>query len=113
MPERKAPKSAANHSGDCSCHDQVKHEPAGLPERFDQQSCGNVRDDHHGNDPSENEAEEFWENNVRITRDIEEIEVTVNQALRPDDPEADGGEAEHDRIVDGDAKAERDQIKEH
>src|SRR5882724_10214766 len=113
MPKGKAPKEAANHGGDRSRHDQVKHEPARLPERFDQQSRGNVRDDHNGNNPSENEAEKFWKNDVRITRDIEEIEVTVNQTLRADDPEADGGEAEHDRIVDGHAKAERDQIKEH
>src|SRR5207247_1263498 len=96
MPKRKAPKNAANHSSDCSRHDQVKHEPARLPERFDQQSCGNVRDDHHRNDPSKHEAEKFWKNDVRIAGDIEEIEVTVNQALRADDPEADGGETEHD-----------------
>ena len=50
-------------------------------------------------------------NHIGIARDVKEIEVAVDQSLGPNDPEADRGEAEHDRIMHRDAEAERDQVK--
>src|SRR5206468_11941619 len=50
-------------------------------------------------------------NRVRITRDVEEVEIAVNQTLRPHDPETDRGQAEHDRIMHRDAEPDRYGVK--
>ena len=44
-------------------------------------------------DPAENQPENLRENHVRITRDVEEIEIAVDQTLRAHDPEADRRQA--------------------
>src|SRR5436190_14725270 len=111
MPEGKTPEEAGEAKNDGRSDDQLQHQVAGMPERFDQEAGRDVRHDHHRNDPSEYETEKRRENNIGITRDVEEIEVAVNQALCAHDPEAGGGEAEHDRIVHGDPETERHQIK--
>ena len=58
-------------------------------------------------------AEDPRKNDVRIARDVEEIEVTVNQSLGAHDPETDRGQSEHDRVMDRDAETERDEIKQN
>ena len=53
------------------------------------------------------------ENHIRIPRDIEKIEVAVNQSLCAHDPETHRREAEHDRVMDRHAEAERDKINQN
>jgi hypothetical protein len=90
---------------------QLKHELAGLSERFDQKPRGDIRDNHYGNDPAEDEAKNWGKYDVGITSDVEKIEIAVNQPLGAHDPEADGGEAEHDRVMHRHPETKRDQVK--
>ena len=86
---------------------------AGLAERLDQKPRRNVGDDDDGNDPAENKTKQSRENHIRISGDVEKIEVAVNQSLRAHDPETHRGEAEHDRVMHCHAEAERDEIQHH
>src|ERR1051326_2378297 len=111
MPERESPENAREEKRDrARCH-EVEHEPGRLAERLDQEPRRNVCDDDDRNDPAENETEDARENYVGIARNVEEIEVAVDQALGADDPEADRGQSEHDGIMDGDTETDRHQIK--
>src|SRR5882762_3891290 len=89
----------------------MNHQRKRLPERLDQQPRGNIRDDHHWNDPAENYAEQSWENRVRITRNVQKIKIAVDQSLSAHDPETDRGQAQHYGIMHRYAKAERGDVK--
>src|SRR4029077_12005473 len=89
----------------------MNHQRKRLSERLDEQPCGNIRDDHHWNDPAENYAEQSRENCVRITRNIQEIKVAVDQSLSAHDPETDRGQAKHYGIMHRYAKTERGDVK--
>ena len=89
----------------------MEHEPGRLPERFDQQPRGNVCHDDDRNDPAENETENARENHVGIARDVEKIEVAVDEALGTDDPKTDRGQGEHDGVMHRHAEADGHQIK--
>src|SRR5205823_13773289 len=89
----------------------MKHQPAGLLERLNQQARRNIGDNDDRDQPAEYEPEKPRINYVRITRDVEKVEIPVDQPLRADDPKTHRGKAEHDRIAHGDAKDERTQIK--
>ena len=91
----------------------MQHQPPRVPERLDEEPRRNIGDDHHGDDPAENEKEDSWENDVRITRDVKKIKIAVDQSLSANDPKADSGQAEHDGIMHRDAKAERDEVKQN
>src|SRR5437762_7058807 len=82
-------------SSDVCSSDLMNHQRKRLPERLDQQPRGNIRDDHHWNDPAENYAEQSWENRVRITRNVQKIKIAVDQSLSAHDPETDRGQAQH------------------
>ena len=88
--QSKTPENARQPEDNCGGNDQVQHQPAGLSERFDEQSRWNIRNDHDWNDPAENESKNPRKNYVRIARDIEKIKISVDEALRPDDPKAHG-----------------------
>src|SRR5438105_2104425 len=107
----KTPENARQPEDNCGGNDQVQHQPAGLSERFDEQSRWNICNDHDRNDPAENESKNPRKNYVRIARNVEKIEVAVNQALGPDDPKTHGREAKHDRVMHSDAEPEGGQIK--
>ena len=111
MTQGKTPENTRQPEGDRRCGDEVKHEPGWLPERFDEDTRGNVSDDHDRNDPAEDEAEDSRINHIGVARDVEKIEVAVNQALGADDPETDGGQAEHDRVMHRDAEHERGEVE--
>src|SRR5438067_7163669 len=111
MAQGESPKNPGEKKRDRSCDHEMQHQPGRLIERLDQEPRGNVRHDHDRNDPAENEAEKARENHVGIARDVEEIEVAIDEPLRPDDPETDRGQREHDRVMDRHAEAEGHQIK--
>src|ERR1700730_1437810 len=46
-----------------------------------------------------------------MTREVEEIEATINQSLRAHDPKTDRSQAQHDRIVNRDSETNRDQVE--
>ena len=111
MAQSKSPENARPPKGNRRGDDKVQHQPAGLAKRFDQQSRWNIRHDDDRNDPAENKTKDLRKNHVRITRDIEEIEVAVNQSLRTHDPETYRGEAEHDRVMDRDSEHRARQVE--
>src|SRR5947208_15477857 len=87
MPQGKFPEDAGQPKHNGRCDNQMKHQRKRLPQRFDQKSRGDVRDDHHRDDPAKDQAEEPWENRVRITRYIQKIKETENQPLGTSIPE--------------------------
>jgi hypothetical protein len=109
--EGESPEGAGQAKDNGRGHDELKHERSGLAERLDQEPRRNVRDDHNRDNPPENDFEEPRENCVRVARDVQEIEVAVNQSLRAHDPKTDCGQTEHDRIMDRNAETDRDDIK--
>src|SRR4029077_8599614 len=111
MAQGKTPKNARQPEDNCRVNHQVPHQPARLSERFYEQPGGNIRNDHDWNDPAENESKNPRENYVWIARDVEKIEVAVNQALRPHDPKTNSRQAKHDRVMHGDAEPKGGQIK--
>src|ERR1700751_1869336 len=102
--EGESPKGARKAQDDGRGHNELKQERPGLTERFNQEPRGNVRDDHDGDDPADNDFEEARENRIRIARNGQEIEIAVDEALRAHDPETDRSQAEHDRVMNGDAE---------
>src|SRR5436190_23582307 len=91
----------------------MKHQRKRLTERFDEQASRDVRNDHHRNHPAENQPEKPWENDIRITRDIEKVEIAIHQSLRANNPKAHRGQAEHDGVMHGDAETKRDNIEQN
>src|SRR4030095_4194043 len=47
------------------------------------------------------------------TRDIEKVEIAIDQSLRADDPKAERSQAEHDGVMHGDAETKRNNIKQN
>ena len=74
------PKSAGEAEDHRRRDYELKHEGPGLAERFNQQPRGNIGDDHDRDDPAKDDFEKTRENCVRITRNVEKIEVAVNQS---------------------------------
>src|ERR1051326_6263769 len=101
MAEGESPENAREEKRDrARCH-QMEHEPGRLAEGLDQEPRRNVCDDDDRNDPAENEAEDARENYVGIARNVEEIEVAIDQALGADDPEADRRQGGGDGKMEG------------
>src|SRR5215831_16151434 len=84
-----------------------------LTKRFDEQARGDVRNDHHRNHPAKNQSEKPRENHIRITRDVEKVEIAIHQSLRADDPKAERSQAEHDRVMHRDAETKGNNIKQN
>ena len=74
----------------------MQHQPPGLSQRFDQQAGWDVCDNDHRNNPAEDQAEQPWKNRIWITRDVQEVKITVDQSLGAHDPETDRGQGKHD-----------------
>src|SRR6266487_242576 len=91
----------------------MQHQGKRLTERFDEQARRDVRNDHHRNQPAKDQPEKPRENDVRITRDIEKVEIAIHQSLRADDPKAHRSQGEHDRVMHGDSETKRDNIKQN
>src|SRR5436190_6967303 len=91
----------------------MQHQRKRLTERFDEQARGDVRNDHDGNHPAKNQPEKPRENDVRITRDIEKVEIAIHQSLRADDPKAHRSQGEHDGVMYGDSKTKRHNIEQN
>jgi len=89
----------------------MQHQPPRLPEGLDQQARRDVCDNDYWNDPTKNHAKQPWEDRVRIARDVEEIKVAINQSLSAHDPETHGRQAEHNGVMHGDAKRQRNDVK--
>src|SRR5436305_5927771 len=105
MAKGKSPENPREQKGDRACDDEMENEKSGLTERLNQEPRRDIGHDDHRNDPAENQLEDLWEDHVRITGDVAEIEVAVNEALRAHDPETDRGQSEHDRVMNRDAEA--------
>src|SRR6266480_246616 len=97
MPQSKPPENAGQPKNKRRGNDEMQHKLSRLSKRFDEQAGWNVRDDHDRNDPAENESKNFRENRVRITRDIEEIKISVDEPLSAHDPKTHRGQAKQDR----------------
>ena len=95
MLKGKSPKDAGEPKHNGGCDNEMNHQRKRLSERLDEQPRGNIRDDHHWNDPAEDYAEQSRENCVRITRNIQKIKIAVDQSLSAHDPETDRGQAKH------------------
>ena len=91
----------------------MQHQGERLAERFNQNSRRNIGDNHHRNDPAKNQTEEARINDIGITRDIKEVEITVDKSLSAYDPETDRREIQHDGIMNGDPETDRHQIEEN
>src|SRR2546421_4476582 len=111
MPQGKSPENTGEKKSNRSRDHEMQYQPGWLVERLDQEPRGNVGHDYDRDDPAEDEAKNSRKNNVGIARDVEEIEIAVDESLCPDDPETDRGEGEHDRVMHRHAEAHRDQIK--
>src|SRR6266480_925337 len=113
MSQRKFPKYPREPENNRRCDDQMHHQRKGLPQGFDQQSRRDVRDDHHRNYPAENYPEQSRENYVRIPRNVEKVEITIDQALRANDPKAHLRQTQHDRVMHGDPEAKRREVEQN
>src|SRR5213593_2769061 len=111
MPQRKLTEDAGEPKNNARGNDKMQHQLSRLSKRFDEQAGGNIRDNYHRNDPAKDHAKNPREDHVWIAGNVQKVKVTVDQALRPHDPEADRRQAEHDRVMHGDAESERDQVK--
>src|SRR5947207_12290489 len=89
----------------------MQHQRKRLTKRFNEQPRRDVGNDHHRNHPPKNQPEKPRENDIRITGDIEKIEIAIYQSLRADDPKAHRSQGEHDGIMNGDSETKRDDIK--
>jgi hypothetical protein len=89
----------------------LQHQRKRLAQRFNQNPRRNIRNNHHRDDPAKNQTEETRINDIGITRDIEEVEVTVNESLCAHDPEAYCRQIQHDGVVNGDPETDRHQIE--
>jgi len=107
------PKHTGRPENDKRCRDHLQHQRERLAQWFDQNARGNIGYNDHRNDPAKNQTEEARINDVGITRDIEEVEITVNESLSAHDPETDRCQIQHDGIMNGDAETDRHQIEEN
>ena len=108
-----ARKFATTKSAIEPCDQAASMSQPGWPNDLINNRAGIFDNDHHRDDPAENEAKESRKNHVRITRDVDEIEVAVNESLRAHDPETYRGEGEHDRVMDRHSEAKRAQVKQN
>src|ERR1700736_1343261 len=113
MAQGKTPEKARQPEDNGGGNHELEHELAGMAQRFDQQTRRDIGHDHHRNNPAEDESEKARENYVRIARNIEKVEITVDQTLRANNPKADGREAEHDGVMNGDAETQRGEVKQN
>src|SRR6266568_7608743 len=111
MAQRKFPKHPGEPEHNARRDDEMKHQGKRLTERFDEQARRDVRNDHHRNHPAKNQPEKPRENDIRITRDIEKVEIAIHQSLRANDPKAHRGQAEHDGVMHGDSETKCDNIE--
>src|SRR5580765_7157567 len=111
MPQSKSPENTRQPKNNGRCDDKMKHQRKWLSKRFDEQPRGNVRNDHDRNHPAKNQLEQPGEYHVRIPRDVEKVEIAIDQALRTDDPKAYGCQTEHDGVMHRDAEAKRGDVK--
>ena len=84
-----------------------------MTDRFNEKARGDVRNDHHRNHPAKNQPEKPRENDIRVTRYIEKIEIAIDQSLRTNDPKAHRGQAEHDGVMHGDSETKRHHIEQN
>src|SRR5438094_1648622 len=84
-----------------------------LNQRFYEQARRDVCNDHNRNHPDKNQPEKPWENDIRITRDIEKVEIAIHQSLRANDPKAHRSQAEHDGVMHGDSETKRHNIEQN
>src|SRR5258707_10427612 len=91
----------------------MQHQRKRLTERFDEQARWDVCNDHHRNHPAKNQPEKPRENDIRITRDIEKVEIPIHQSLRANNPKAHRGQAEHDGVMHGDSETKCDNIEQN
>src|SRR3954468_20791157 len=75
----KTPKPPRDAGNDNRGDNQMSHEPRWLIQRFDEQPRRDIGDDDHGNYPAEDETKNFGEDDVGIARDVEKIEIAVNE----------------------------------
>src|ERR1700741_4747202 len=113
MAQGETPKASRQAKDNRRGNDQLEHQPARLTERLDEKSRRDVSHDHHGNNPAKYHPEKSGKNYVGITRDVEEIKVTINETLRAHDPEADCRKTEHNGVMNRDTEAQRGHIKQH
>src|SRR5947199_1891049 len=113
MSQRKFPKQPGEPEHNARRDDEMQHQRKRLTERFDEQARRDVRNDHHRNHPTKNQPEKPRENDVRITRDIEKVEIAIHQSLRANDPKAHRGQAEHDGVMDSNAETKRHNIEQN
>src|SRR5207248_8657574 len=107
------PKQVARSEDDERSRYHLQHQGELFAERFDQNPRRNIGDNHHRNDPAKNQTEEARINDIGITRDIKEVEITVDKSLGAHDPETDRRQIQHDGIMNGDAETDRHQIEEN
>src|SRR6476646_583265 len=91
----------------------MQHQRKRLTERFDEQARRNVRNDHHRNHPAKNYPEKPRENDIRITRDIEKVEIAIHQSLRANNPKTHRGQTEHDGAMNGDSETKCHNIEQN
>src|SRR5438046_4615516 len=91
----------------------MQHQRKRLTERFDEQPRRDVCNDHTRNHPAKNQPEKPRENDIRIQRDIQKIEIAIYQPLRANDPKAYRSEGKHNGIMHGDSETKRDNIKQN
>ena len=93
MAQGKTPEKTGENENNGRGDHELEHEPAGLL-RADliRRRAGIFATIIDRDDPAEDEAEQCRENDIGIARDIEEIEIAVNEPLRANDPEADRGQ---------------------
>jgi len=89
----------------------MQHKLPWSSQRFDEQAGRNICDNHDWNNPPKNEPKNFRENHVWVARNIEKIEISVDEPLGADDPKTHRRQAEHDGVMHRDAKYERGQVK--
>src|SRR6266446_7364747 len=111
MPQSKLPKRSGEPKHNRRRDNQMQHQRNRLSERFDEQTRGNIRNNDHRNHPPKNQPEQPRKNHIRITRDVEEVEIAINQPLCAHDPKASRGQTEHNGIMHGDPETNRHEIQ--
>lgn len=81
-------------------HQEHERQLAGRTQLLDEHAHGDVHDEHHGQDEGEEGLEQAFERLVRLARNVEEVVVTPDDALRTHRPEAHARQQEHERVMD-------------
>ena len=82
MTKGEIPEEARREEGKRSCGNEVKHKKRRIAQRLDENARGNVGHDDDRDEPAKNEPEYLWVDDVRISRDVEKVEITVDQTLQ-------------------------------